>query len=101
MLAATTRLAATVLACLCFASPGKVQSAGNQVDVKCTCTTAPNPSECRIATANFQDVDWWTRPHKPSGATWNARFLAEYCQRHADEKCFCSELKFFKGEEKK
>lgn len=75
-------------------------SKGQAVDVECTCMTKKNSSWCKLA-GDFEKHSWWARPNKPPGARWDAAFLADYCQRHADlTLCLCPDAKNFNGREK-
>jgi hypothetical protein len=77
----------------------KEASASGVVTVDCSCRTKGNPSWCETNLGQFQTIKWAQNPFKPDDADWDAAFLAEYCQRHADIGCMCTDVKYFEGKE--
>jgi hypothetical protein len=84
---------------LLLATSGSAQTNDEKsIAIDCTCQSKPNPSECRIKTVPFQELNWSQKAFKKPGEALDDAALALFCQRKANEGCQCiDDPKYFKG----
>lgn len=84
---------------LVMATNGSAQTKDEQsITIDCTCQSKPNPSECRIKTVPFQELNWAQKTFRKPGEPLDDAALALFCQRHPNDGCQClDDPKYFKG----
>ena len=68
------------------------------INIKCSCQTKENPSECSVKTQEFQTLEWNTSAFSNEGINFDEKFLSEYCMRNKHIGCMCDDIKYFSGE---
>jgi len=76
-------------------APISVQA--DTVSIQCSCKTKHNPSECSIATQEFQIIEWNEDAHTNPSINWDEEMLSKYCQRHKHDACMCEGEGIYSG----